>query len=267
MPRYALETLNAQTRAHHTTLPLSPRTVALFPPSISCAIPSVLWPFSAIATALRRSQSFIWRKDARSYLLALVVAISLTTPAGILGSGPAVRRATLRGTSAAVALPTAHTQAQAAAPRRSLRTLRAEVRQITMNTLVSVRVLVRITPPSPPVWSAYANTYPWGQCTWGAAHLAYDNLNNLGNARDWLWNAQRRGLPTGYMPRVGATVVYQPYVQGASWLGHVAHVVSVLSGGRFVIEEMNYQEGGGVGGFGKWSYRTSWVGAGVSFIY
>lgn len=110
-----------------------------------------------------------------------------------------------------------------------------------------------------------ANTYPWGQCTWGAMALAHDNVNGLGNARDWLWRAQARGLPTGSMPRVGATVVYQPGVQGASWLGHVAHVVSVLSGGRFVVEEMNYQGYGG--GFGRFSYRTSWVGAGVGFIY
>jgi surface antigen len=133
------------------------------------------------------------------------------------------------------------------------------------------RVVTKVAAKVKKVATAYsakpANTYPWGQCTWGAAQLARDNVMGLGNARDWLWNAQRRGMATGYTPRIGATVVYQPYVQGASWLGHVAHVVSVLGGGRFVVEEMNYQEGGGVGGFGRWSYRTSWTGAGVSFIY
>jgi surface antigen len=109
------------------------------------------------------------------------------------------------------------------------------------------------------------NTYPWGQCTWGAKALTGENLNALGNARDWLANAQRRGLPTGSTPRVGATVVYQPGVQGASGLGHVAHVVALLSGGRFVVEEMNYYGYGG--GFGHFSYRTSWTGWGVGFIY
>lgn len=109
------------------------------------------------------------------------------------------------------------------------------------------------------------NTYPWGQCTWGAKALTNENLNHLGNARDWLANARARGLPTGSTPRVGATVVYQAGVQGAAGLGHVAHVVQVLSGGRFVVEEMNYSGFGG--GFGKFSYRTSWTGWGVGFIY
>lgn len=113
--------------------------------------------------------------------------------------------------------------------------------------------------------SSTANTYPWGQCTWGAKALTRENVNHLGNARDWLANARARGLPTGSTPRVGATVVYQPGVQGAGSLGHVAHVVSVLSNGRFVVEEMNYRGFGG--GFGTFSYRTSWTGWGVGFIY
>jgi surface antigen len=125
---------------------------------------------------------------------------------------------------------------------------------------------VRVLSARPAVETrASANTYPWGQCTWGANALAGGRLNGLGNAKDWLANARARGLPTGSTPRVGATVVYQAGVQGASSLGHVAHVVSLLSGGRFVVEEMNYYGYGG--GFGKFSYRTSWVGWGVSFIY
>ena len=71
------------------------------------------------------------------------------------------------------------------------------------------------------------NSYPWGQCTYGAAALSSFNVNGLGNAKDWLNNARRRGMPTGSAPRVGATVVYQLGVQGASGLGHVAHVVYV----------------------------------------
>lgn len=110
-----------------------------------------------------------------------------------------------------------------------------------------------------------ANSYPWGQCTWGAMALARDNVSGLGNAGAWLANAQRRGMATGSTPRVGATVVYQPYVQGASWLGHVAHVVRVNANGSFLVEEMNYVGYGG--GFGRFSYRTSWTGWGVAFIY
>jgi surface antigen len=107
-----------------------------------------------------------------------------------------------------------------------------------------------------------ANTYPWGFCTWGAMALAHDNLNGLGNAKDWLWNAQRRGLPTGYTPRVGATVVFAPGVQGASWLGHVGHIVQVGPHGSFLMEAMNDS-----GGFGRYSYRWVHAGYGVAFIY
>jgi surface antigen len=107
-----------------------------------------------------------------------------------------------------------------------------------------------------------ANTYPYGQCTFGAEQLAHDNVNGLGNARDWLWNAQRRGLPTGYTPRVGATVVFQPGVDGASWLGHVAHVVAVGSGGRFEIEAMN-----DAAGWGRYAFRWVQMRGGIAFIY
>lgn len=109
------------------------------------------------------------------------------------------------------------------------------------------------------------NTYPFGQCTFGAAALAHNNVNGLGNAKDWLWKAKARGMSVGSTPRTGATVVFAPGVQGASRLGHVAHVVRVNANGTFVIEEMNFFGLGG--GFGKMSFRTVHAGAGVGFIY
>lgn len=117
-----------------------------------------------------------------------------------------------------------------------------------------------LRPLSAPV--RYLNAYPFGQCTYGAAALRPDeNLNGLGNARDWLWRAQARGLPTGYSPRVGATVVFQPGVQGASWLGHVGHVVRIGAGGAFLMEAMNDS-----GGWGRYSFRWVHTGPGVGFI-
>lgn len=112
----------------------------------------------------------------------------------------------------------------------------------------------------------YPNYYPWGQCTWWAAQQRLDeNLEGLGNAWSWAYNASRNGLSTGTTPVVGATVVFQPGVQGASSLGHVAHVVAVYGNGSFQVSEMNYYANGG--GFGIVSYRTAYVGWGVSFIY
>lgn len=107
--------------------------------------------------------------------------------------------------------------------------------------------------------------YPFGQCTWLAAYLGGGNLAWLGNAMDWTANAQARGMATGSTPRVGATVVFQPFDQGASSLGHVAHVIAVYPNGWFQVEEMNFFWNGG--GFGKVSYRYVHTDWGTSFIY
>ena len=107
--------------------------------------------------------------------------------------------------------------------------------------------------------------YPFGYCTYGAAALSWDNVTGLGNAYQWIYRAQARGIPTGYSPRVGATVVFQPGVQGASSGGHVAHVTAVYSNGSFQVEEMDFYGYGG--GFGRFSFRTAHTGWGVAFIY
>jgi surface antigen len=124
-----------------------------------------------------------------------------------------------------------------------------------------VTLSVRTTPVSA---GSSLNHYPWGYCTWGAAHLAHDNVDGLGNAWHWIYGARARGLPTGTVPRVGATVVFQPGVQYAGSSGHVAHVVAV-NGSSFRIEEMNSYGWGG--GFGRFSYRWAHIGPGVTFIY
>lgn len=110
-----------------------------------------------------------------------------------------------------------------------------------------------------------ALSYPFGWCTTYAAYTALDNVAFLGNARDWLANARRRGLPTGSTPRVGATVTFAPGVQGAGSLGHVAHVEAVYSGGWMLVSEMAFSWNGG--GWGRVDYRYVHTGPGVAFIY
>lgn len=108
--------------------------------------------------------------------------------------------------------------------------------------------------------------YTWGYCTSGAAMLAHDNVSGLGWAMNWTRAAAARGMPTGVTPRVGATVVYQPGVQGASTGGgHVAHVAAVYANGWFLSEDVNFYWNGG--GYGMVSFRYAHAGAGVSFIY
>lgn len=112
------------------------------------------------------------------------------------------------------------------------------------------------------------NYYYWafGQCTWWAQYKRQDeNLTHMGNAQYWASGAAARGYHVGTVPRAGATVVFQPGVQGAGGAGHVAHVEAVYPGGWFLISEMNFYWNGG--GWGRVDYRYAHSGSGVQFIY
>jgi surface antigen len=87
----------------------------------------------------------------------------------------------------------------------------------------------------------------------------------LGDAAQWAYNADAHGLSTGSDPEVGATAVFQADVQGASGLGHAAHVEAVYGDGWFLVSEMEFYWNGG--GWGRVSYRYAHTSAGVSFIY
>ncbi len=115
-------------------------------------------------------------------------------------------------------------------------------------------------PPNDP----YAKAF--GQCTWYAQYRRPDeNLRGMGNAMYWATHARARGYRVGSAPAVGATVVFQPGVQGASGVGHVAHVLILYPGGWFLMAEMNAYGNGG--GWGRVSFRYAHAGSGVSFIY
>lgn len=110
----------------------------------------------------------------------------------------------------------------------------------------------------------YSGVY--GGCTWWAWYKnSWQPLMQLGDAWQWAYNAPSHGLATGSTPAVGATVVFQPGVQGASSLGHAAHVEAVYGGGWFLVSEMSFYWNGG--GWGIVSYRYAHTGPGVSFIY
>lgn len=115
-----------------------------------------------------------------------------------------------------------------------------------------------------PVASFYPSSF--GQCTWWAAYERKDeDLANLGNASAWAAAAAQRGFHMGDQPAPGATVVFQPGVQGAGGGGHVAHVIAVYPDGWFLISEMNFYWNGG--GWGRVDYRYAHSGWGVEFIY
>lgn len=113
--------------------------------------------------------------------------------------------------------------------------------------------------------------YPgvFGQCTWWAAYERQDeNFSSFGDAMFWAGGALSHGYPVGNIPVPGSTVVFQPGVQGAGGVGHVAHVEKVYTQGWFLISEMNfYGAGTNGGGYGVVDYRLVHTGYGVQFIY
>ena len=93
------------------------------------------------------------------------------------------------------------------------------------------------------------NTYPVGQCTWGAKEAAPWVQNYWGNANQWVDSARRAGFRTGTSPQVGAVAVWTGGYYG---YGHVAVVTEVSSATRIRVKESNYAGRMTVGDYRGW---------------
>lgn len=82
-------------------------------------------------------------------------------------------------------------------------------------------------------------SYTFGNCTYYVAKVLDWVPAGLGDAKDWLANAQAKGLPTTNIPTPGSVVVYGAG-QGMSPFGHVAIVQSLNGDGTFNVSEMNF---------------------------
>ncbi|WP_313467403.1 CHAP domain-containing protein [Streptococcus parasuis] len=82
-----------------------------------------------------------------------------------------------------------------------------------------------------------SNTYPAGQCTWGAKEMAPWVGNYWGNAGDWTTSAASLGYEVGTIPKVGAITVWTDENGG---YGHVAYVTDVATDGQIQVTESNY---------------------------
>lgn len=85
-------------------------------------------------------------------------------------------------------------------------------------------------------YNTVGNNYSYGYCTWYVKNRRPDIPNSLGNANEWLYNAQAYGFSTGSSPVVGAVAQ-----TSAGGLGHVAYVEAVYGDGKILVSEMNYQ--------------------------
>ena len=95
-------------------------------------------------------------------------------------------------------------------------------------------------------YSSSGNTYPVGQCTWGAKQAAPWVGNYWGNANQWLSSARAAGFSTGTTPQVGAVAVWT-----SGYYGHVA-VVTAVNGSQIQVVESNYAGNMSVGNYRGW---------------
>lgn len=117
---------------------------------------------------------------------------------------------------------------------------------------------------SKPVVRSYdsSNTYPMGQCTWGAKSMASWVGNYWGNANQWGASARAAGYSVGTTPRVGAVAVW-PYDGGG--YGHVAVVTSVANNSSIQVMESNYAGNMSIGNY-RGSFNPS-ASDSVYYIY
>ena len=109
------------------------------------------------------------------------------------------------------------------------------------------------------------NTYPVGQCTWGAKSLAPWAGNNWGNAKDWIASAQAAGHSVGTTPVVGAIAVWP---NDGGGYGHVAYVTSASGANSIQVMESNYAGNMSISNYrGTFDPTSSAHGGSVFYIY
>ena len=109
------------------------------------------------------------------------------------------------------------------------------------------------------------NTYPVGQCTWGAKSLAPWAGNNWGNAKNWIASAQAAGHSVGTTPVAGAIAVWP---NDGGGYGHVAYVTSASGVNSIQVMESNYAGNMLIGNYrGIFDPTSSAHGGSVFYIY
>lgn len=106
------------------------------------------------------------------------------------------------------------------------------------------------------------NTYPVGQCTWGAKALAPWAHNYWGDASGWIYSAQAAGFRTGSTPMVGAIAVWS-----GGYYGHVAVVTDVQSVTSIKVMESNYGGNQYIADFRGWFNPQATSEGYVQYIY
>ena len=114
-------------------------------------------------------------------------------------------------------------------------------------------------------YASTPNTYPVGQCTWGAKTMAPWVGNYWGNAKDWIASAQAAGHSVGTTPVAGAIAVWPN--EGGGY-GHVAYVTSATDEHAIQVMESNYAGNMLIDNYrGTFAPTSSAHGGSVFYIY
>lgn len=113
-----------------------------------------------------------------------------------------------------------------------------------------------------PSFSNAPNTYPVGQCTWGAKELAPWAGNTWGNGGDWTENARLAGFQIGKIPQVGAIICWTD-----GGYGHVGIVIEVESQTKIQILEANYASNPNIHNYRGWFNPLACQAGEVNYIY
>lgn len=146
-------------------------------------------------------------------------------------------------------------QVQAAASTPATAEAPAQTAAVTTSAAQQTAVLAT------PAVSNSANTYPVGECTWGAKALAPWAGNYWGNGGQWAASAAAAGFQVGSTPVVGAIACWND-----GGYGHVAVVTAVESTTRIQVSEANYAGNRSIGNYRGWFDPTTAQGS-VSYIY
>ena len=117
-------------------------------------------------------------------------------------------------------------------------------------------------PKLTPLATHPGNTYPIGECTWGAKELAPWAHNWWGNGGMWAASARTAGFRTGDIPEVGAIACWDN-----GGYGHVALVTDVEHDQKIQIQEANYNGHRYIDNFRGWFDPTNPIWGTVTYIY
>ena len=221
---------------------------------------------AAQAVASSEAAAFVAQSEAAATSEATVSETATSSEA----AQEPVSSATSETTQAPTAPATSEAQLESAAPVASAAPAPASEAPAATSEAPASQAPVASAAPAPaaaPKVSAAStpNTYPVGQCTWGAKSLASWVGNYWGNAKNWIASAQAAGHSVGTTPVAGAIAVWP---NDGGGYGHVAYVTSASGANSIQVMESNYAGNMSIGNYrGTFDPTSSAHGGSVYYIY